>query len=145
MSFETATPRIASYVIIQKGGKTAFVLRSGTDWMNGFYGFPSGKIEKNEPYTLGAIREAKEEVGIDIAPEDLVFTHVMHRNEGSDWVDIYFTVTKWQGEPYNAEPHMHSELAWLDPQNLPENVIPSVKAAVEHINDGKAFSEYGWS
>lgn len=142
--FDTATPYIASYVIIRKEGKIAFVLRSNTGWMNNYYGLPSGKTEKDESFSSGAIREAKEEIGISVKPEHLRFAHVMHRNEGMDWVDVYFDVSEWEGTPYNAEPHMHSELAWLDPINLPKNVIPSVKFALEQIQAGKSYSEYGW-
>ena len=116
MSYNTA-PNIASYVLSYKNGKVAFVLRSNTDWMNNYYGLPSGKVEKNESYTSAARREAKEETGIDIELTDLKFIHVTHRYEPSkqanDWVDLFFEATKWQGKPYNAEPHMHSELAWL--------------------------------
>lgn len=144
MSYDTATPRVASYVIIRKANKIAFVLRSNTSWNNGHYGLPSGKVENDESYTQAAIREAKEEAGITIDPKDLKFVHVMHRNEGSDWVDVFFEVAIWKGEPHNAEPHMHSSLEWLDNKNLPKNVIPSVVFALEQISQGEVFSEYGW-
>ena len=144
MTYDTATPRIASYVLVRKNGKMAFVLRENTSWMNDHYGLPSGKVEKNESYTVAAMREAREELGIDVAVEDLRFVHIMHRNEGADWVDLFFEATKWKGEPVNAEPHMHSELAWLDPKNLPERMIPSVRFAIGQIERGKAFSEFGW-
>lgn len=145
MNYDTATPRIASYVIIRREEKVAFVLRTNTDWMNDHYGLPSGKVEKNEAFSAGAAREALEEIGVHIKPQDLRFTHVMHRNEESDWVDVYFEVESWEGEPVNAEPHMHSELAWLDPKNLPDNAIPAVRYAFEQINAGRTFSEYGWN
>src|SRR5690606_13601753 len=101
-------------------------------------------VERNESYTQAAIREAKEEVGLDLVEADLRFTHVMHRNEGDDWVDIFFEVTKPGVTPVNAEPHMHSELAWFDSQDLPENTIPSVRFAINQIAENKTFSEYGW-
>lgn len=112
--------------------------------MNDHYGFPSGKVEKNESYAKAAVREAKEETGVDIDEGDLRFIHVMHRKEGTDWVDVYFEATKWQGEPRNAEPHMHSELAWFDLHKLPDNTIPSVKFAIDQITKGSVYSEYGW-
>ena len=46
--YDTATPYLASFVIIRKEGKIAFVLRTNTGWMNGYYGLPSGKVEKVE-------------------------------------------------------------------------------------------------
>lgn len=149
MSYDTAQPYIASYVLFKKDGKVAFVLRSNTSWMNGYYSLPSGKVEQGESYTAAAIREVKEEAGVIITPKDLKPTLVVHRYEPSsnakDWVDMYFTATKWQGELHNAEPHMHSELAWLDLNNLPENVVSSVKFALGEIQKGNTYAEYGWA
>src|SRR5690606_19782130 len=129
-----------SYVLVKKEGKVAFVLRSNTSWMNNYYGLPSGKVENDESYIKAAIREAKEEIGISIRRQDMKFVHVMHRREGFDWVDVFFEVIKWQGKPYNAEPHVHSELAWLDVDNLPKNTIPSVRFALKEISKGKVYS-----
>lgn len=145
MSLGTATPYIACYVLIEKDGKIAFVLRENTAWMNNHYGLPSGKVENDESYLAAAVREAKEEVGINVEPADLKFVHVMHRREGYDWVDVYFKADSWKGEPYNAEPHMHSELAWFALNDLPENTIPPVKFALEQIEAGRQYSEYGWA
>lgn len=142
--YDTATPRIASYLLIRREGKVAFVLRENTSWMNGFYGLPSGRVEKGESFTEAAVREGKEEAGIEIMPGDLRVVHVMHRNEETDWVDVYYEAEDFKGEPHNAEPHMHGELAWLDPESLPENVIPTTKIAIEKIGSGIFFSEYGF-
>ncbi|HVS58731.1 MAG TPA: NUDIX domain-containing protein [Candidatus Saccharimonadales bacterium] len=143
--YDTATPYIASYVIFRKDTKVAFVLRENTKWMNGFYGLPSGKVEQNEPATQAAIREAKEEVGIDVAAENLRPVLVMHRkSEDSEWVDFIFESVSWEGDLINAEPHMHSKVEWLDPKNLPDNVIPPVRAAIEAIEAGQHYAEFGW-
>lgn len=148
MSYDTAQPYIASYVIVRKGKKVAFVLRNNTSWMNDYYGLPSGKVEKGESYIAAAIREAKEEIGITIKSSDLKHALTVHRYEPSshanDWVDLYFEATKWEGEPQNAEPDIHSELAWFALDKLPENVIPSVKYSLEQLYKGKTYCEYGW-
>ena len=80
---------------------------------------------------------------------DLKHALTMHRYEPSshanDWVDLYFEATAWEGEPFNAEPHMHSELAWLDPNDLPDNTIESVKFAFAEMAQGKVYTEYGFT
>ena len=144
MNHKTASPRVASYLIVRKDDKIALLLRSGTGWMNGMYGLPAGKVEQGESYTQAAIREAKEEIGLELTEKDIEFTHIMHRFEGDDWVDVFFEVVKPNVEPVNAEPHMHSELAWFAIDNLPKNTIPSVKFAVEKIDEKQTFSEFGW-
>ncbi len=146
-AYDTQHPHIASYVILRRGDKVAFVYRTNTSWMNEYYSLPSGKIETSESFVQGAVREAKEEVGVDVRKEDLDHVLTMHRHEpgeAPEWVDIYFEVSKWKGEPYNAEPHMHGKLVWLEINNLPENVIPAVVASLIAIGEGKNYLEYGW-
>lgn len=148
MKYDTATPYIASYVILRQGDKIAFVLRKNTSWMNGYYGLPSGKVEHGEPFTLAAIREAKEEVGVDVKLSDLKHILTVHRQNADDsaryWVDVYFEAQDWRGEVINAEPHLHSEVSWLDLEHMPENVIPSVRFALDQIAAGNLYCEYGW-
>lgn len=147
MSYNTARPYMACFVLIRKNDRIAFLLRSGTDWMNGYYGLPAGKVEINESLISGTIREAKEEIGVNIEEADLQLVHVTHRKSNDDtlaWMDMYFETNKWTGKPFNAEPHKHSELAWLDPNNLPKNIVPTVRFSLEQIKHGKPFSQYGW-
>lgn len=140
----TATPFIASYILLKRGPTVAFVLRKNTGWMDDYYGLVSGKVEQNEDYETAAIREAKEEAGVVIAPKDLKFVHIQHRRQESDWVDVYFEADAWKGEPFNAEPDKHSELVWLDINNLPNNVIPAVVTALQAITKGQHYSTFGW-
>jgi 8-oxo-dGTP diphosphatase len=149
MSSEVARPRIAAYVLLRRAEKVAFVLRKNTDWMNGYYGFPAGKVNEAESFTAGGIREAEEEAGVVIAADNMRHIITVHRNDpDSDkhfWVDVYFEADSWQGDPHNAEPDEHSELAWLDLNDLPENVIPAQRFAIECIQAGKQYAEYGWT
>lgn len=55
-------------VLIRKGDKILFVLRTNTGWMDGFYALPGGHLEADENFTNAGVREAHEEVGITIGP-----------------------------------------------------------------------------
>lgn len=144
--YDTAKPCLAVYVIFRRDNKVAFVLRENTDWMNNHYGLIAGKVEKNEACFEAAIREAKEEAGIDLTPGQLKPALTVYRNgrDGTFWIDILFEAQDWQGEPYNAEPHKHSALEWLDPDNLPESTIPLNGFYLEQIKAGTIFAEWGW-
>lgn len=147
MKYETQRPYTASFVIVRNANKIAFLLRQNTPWMNDHYGLPSGKCEEGDSFAYTAIKEVEEEIGIKIQPNDLTHRLTMHRNEPDEdmvWVDAYFEATDWSGEPYNAEPHVHAELTWFDPKDLPGNIIPSVKAGIEAIEAGKTYVELGW-
>lgn len=145
--FDTARPYLASFVVLRQNGKVAFVLRANTGWMNGYWGLPAGKVELNERAIVAAVREAHEEAGVKIKESDLRLVHLCHRKSDDDtlmWIDILFEASTWDGEPMNAEPEVHGELAWFDPTNLPENTVPAVRSYFQQINAGKIYSEYGW-
>ncbi|MBP9853071.1 MAG: 8-oxo-dGTP diphosphatase [Patescibacteria group bacterium] len=143
--YDTARPYAAAYVLLERDGKVACVKRVNTGWMDGYYGLPSGKVEKGEGFLAAAVREVKEEVGVNVAPQDLEFVSAFWRCEADDsemeWVDILFRANTWEGEPYNAEPHVHSEIAWLDLSNLPDTVIPSLKKMLESAQEHLGYGE----
>lgn len=151
--YDTQRPYTASFLIIRNDkNQIAFLLRSNTSWMNGHYGLPSGKVEKGESFSAAAVREAEEEVGIKVKTENLkpaITTHRYSQEENKDiddmqWVDLYFEVIDYEGELRNAEPHMHSELAWLSLDNLPKNITPSVAESLKAWSEGKRYFEYGY-
>lgn len=148
MSYNTARPYTACFVLLHRtDGKVAFVLRSGTDWMNGHYGLPAGKVEIGENPTEGIIREAKEEVGVTLEATNLRPVLTLYRKANDDtlaWVDVIFEASEWQGEVFNAEPDKHSEVAWFALDQLPTNAVPAVRFAIEQILAGKTYAEYGW-
>lgn len=148
--YDIARPYTACFILLRRGRKVAMVLRKNTSWMDGYYGLPAGKGEWHETFTQIAVREAKEEAGVTILPADVHMCHLVHRRSKTgddfmDWVDVYFEVGKWRGEPHNAEPEKSEELAWLDLDNLPDNVVPPQRAALEAIARGEPYSEHGWS
>jgi 8-oxo-dGTP diphosphatase len=148
--YDSARPYIACFAILKDGNKIAMVLRKNTGWMDGNYGFPAGKVEYGETFTQGAVREAKEEAGVDVVEKDLEFVHVGHRHalqaDGrfQDWVDVYFIATKWRGEAHNAEEHKSERLDWFDLEDLPENIVPAVLDVLERIKRNEIYSEHGW-
>lgn len=148
MSLGTAQPYIATYAILKRDNKILCVLRGKTGWMNDKYGLTSGKVEHNETFLQAALREAKEEAGVTIKESDLHHVLTMHRYEAGDdypdWVDVFFEATSWEGEPYNAEPERHNKIEWLDPHNLPDNMIPAIRFAIEQIELGNNYCEFGW-
>lgn len=143
--YDSATPYIAVFVIMRKGSKAAFLLRQNTGWMDGYYDVVAGKVEKGETYLQAAVREVKEEAGVDIKAGDLKPLLADHRNSGDmTWVDMVFEVDRWQGEPFNAEPAKHGSLDWLDLDDLPENVAPPGRWRLDQVAAGRTYAEYGW-
>lgn len=145
MSGTTNVP--SCYLILKKDNKALFLMRQNTGYMDGFYGLPSGHVEDGENFSDATVRETLEEVNVKTNPKKLSHVHTMHRksNEDNDVrVDVFFQTEEWQGEPKNMEPHKHSEMTWLDLDDLPENIMDYVLLALERAKQGQIYSEHGW-
>jgi len=102
-----------------------------------------GRVEKGETFRQAAIREAQEEIGIDIQQDDLKFVHSFYRNGGKEELVAHvFECVRWSGEPFNKEPDKHSEMTWCPKGTLPEDVVFAHAGAIELVNQGIFYSEY---
>jgi mutator protein MutT len=135
----------AVFLILQKANTVLLLRRFQTGYEDGKYTFPAGHVDEGETPTEAIIREAKEEIGIEISSKDLQFVHVQYR-KGTDGArtDFYFFAEKWKGEPHNAEPDKCDEVVWLDKEKLPENTLPYVKEITNFIRKNQKYSEFGW-
>jgi 8-oxo-dGTP diphosphatase len=127
--------------------KILLVLRDDSIRNGGMYGLIGGLIEAGESVRQGAIREIEEEIGVIVVPQDMELVHTMSSIESDEGevVGHYFVVKKWQGVPFNKEPHKHLALEWFNLNQLPENIIFRNKQAIEMMQKGISYSEYGWS
>lgn len=132
------------YLLFIKDNQILLLRRKNTGYEDGNYGLVSGHLEENESLTHGAVREAKEESGVDINPKDLEVRTVMHRKQNDERVDFFFEVKKWSGEIINTEPDKCDDLRWFQLDNLPSNIIPYIKQAIECYRQGILYSEFGW-
>ncbi len=132
------------YLILIRDNKILLMRRINTGYEDGKYGLPSGHLEDKESIKEGLIREAKEEIGIGIKPQDLKLAHTMHRREADSRVDFFFTVSSYIGTPVNNEPEKCDDLEWFPLNKLPANTIPYIKLAIENSRKGIIYSEIGW-
>ncbi len=138
--------RAAVYLVLFKDGKTLLSRRYNTGWQDGNYSLVAGHVDGNEPATTALIREVKEEVGLDLSPENVRVAHTMHRKSlDVEYVDIFFTAEKWGGEPTIREPEKCDDLQWFDVDNLPINTLPYIRDAIASVQKGMPYSETGWN
>lgn len=135
----------AVYLILQKDHRILLSRRVNTGYCDGMYGLPSGHVEEGESLISAMIREAKEEVGIDVRREDLAYVHCVSRSAADGHrTDHIFTIHKWEGEPTNQEPEKCDDLSWFAVDALPETIIPYVRRIVEAVKNGVTYAEEGW-
>jgi ADP-ribose pyrophosphatase YjhB (NUDIX family) len=138
----------ASYLVLMKDNQVLLLRRFNTGYEDGKYSLVAGHVDRGETFTQCIVREAAEEIGLFLQPDDLKVTHVMHRNSGTsennERVDIFFVAEQWQGEPQNKETHKCDDLSWFELDNLPDNVIPYIRQALKNIKKRVYYSEHGW-
>src|ERR1017187_7851758 len=62
-------------LLLNPEGLVLFGRRQNTGFEDGAWHVPAGHLEASESVVQALIREAKEEVGVTIAPEDVEFAH----------------------------------------------------------------------
>ncbi|WP_405986536.1 methyltransferase domain-containing protein [Streptomyces sp. NBC_00872] len=71
------------HLILRRGDEVLLARRSGTGYGDGLLNGPSGHVEDGEDVRTAMIREAYEEIGVELAPDELRVALVMqHRGPG---------------------------------------------------------------
>ncbi len=135
----------AVHLVLVNNGKILLLRRFNTGYNDGNYSVPAGHIDGEEKATSAMIREAKEEAGIDIIEKQIRMVHVMLRKSDAQRIDFFFEATKWHGEPKNMEPNKCDDFRWFPINQMPENVIPYVRAGIQNYGKKISFSEFGWN
>ena len=136
--------RLAVNLVIQQDDKILLMRRSNTGWNDGMYALMGGHVKDNENIFDAAVREAKEELGIQVKPENLKPLFCMQVNP--DHVYFYIGCDKFDGEIKNMEPDQCDDLKFFETDKFPENLIEADKNALDKIFKSKetTFSIFGW-
>lgn len=93
---------------------------------NGTWCPPGGHLEYGESFAEAAIRETREETGLDIKLQDVKVcgvTNDFFQESGKHYVTIHLRADTYTGEPILCEPEKCAEWQWFDLQSLPENIF----------------------
>lgn len=132
-------------VMLTQGESILLLKRGNVSFGAGEYCMVGGKIDGNETARQAAAREAFEEIGVSIELDDLQLVHTFHRKGPSEELfALVFKAEKWSGELINKEPEKHDLMGWFGYFDLPENILPAHKQAIEHICSGSIYSEHNW-
>lgn len=136
----------AVYLLLRLDNKVLLLRRANTGYQDGKYSLIAGHLDGDELGTDAITREAKEEAGITVSPQDVKFVHAAHRlsrnQPGQERIDLFYEARKWRGEVKNAEPEKCDDLSWYPVDKLPNNMLPFIKQVLEAIAGGVSYSEY---
>lgn len=111
----------------------------------GMLSIPGGKIEHNESARQAAVREAYEELGVQVHVDDLEFVHLLDRQgETEQLFVVVFRAKKWLGELSNKEPEKHSEMGWFSKDTLPDDLLSAHVQVIQKIHEKVLYSEHGF-
>lgn len=104
----------------------------------GTWTMPGGKLEYGETFEEGAIREVKEETGLDIVNPKVISVH-NSKNEHAHFVTIGILAEDFVGEPAVMEPDEIVKWEWFDMTKLPEPMFFPSKKIVENFLSKKFY------
>lgn len=112
-------------VLLEKEGQVLLMRRANTGFADGMWSLPTGHIDGGESFAQAACREAKEEIGVDIVPDDMEFFHLSQHKYGTahECITFFFRAKDWQGEPVNNEPDKCDDVRWFKKDELPDNLL----------------------
>ena len=121
----------AIHMLIMDNGKVLLQKRKGSKLWPGYYTLPAGHIDEGENQYDALVREAKEELDVEIDPKDIEKSYVVLRRNFFEidgkklepYIDYYFEISKYKGTPKIAELNKCEELIWSNIDALPEPFI----------------------
>lgn len=132
-----------------ENGKEKILLqkRKNTGYMDGYWDFSAtGHVEEGESMKQAMIREAKEELDIDIKEKEIEFVTMIHEaTSTAPYYNGYFKTTKWEKEPIINEPDKNEQIKWFDINELPKELVYHRVEAVMNYKNNIKYSEYGWN
>ena len=133
-------------LIIKKDNKVLLFFRNDGffNYDGGWWVLPAGHIEQGETARDAAIREAKEELDINIAPSDIKCVHITSNLASrTESFDFYFEVSKYSGTMRNCESGKCVEMRYftLDEVATLKNVISPTRLSLAALQRGEIYSE----
>ncbi len=126
-------------VMILKGEKVLMTRRKGSHG-SGDYSFPGGHLEYMESFEECAIRETKEECGLEIQNIRFQYVTNVKKYKPKHYVHIGLIADWANGEPKTLEPEKAEDWIWYDLNNLPSGpMFEFCKIAFDALKTGKNY------
>jgi ADP-ribose pyrophosphatase len=126
-----ATPRVGvGVLILDSQDRILLTLRTRPPEAN-HWSIVGGKLDYLETLESCAIREAREEVGIEISLKYLlcVTDHLLPQ-ENQHWVSPAYLARVLCGKAQNCEPHKARDVRWFPLNQLPANLTITARNAI---------------
>lgn len=134
---------VYALLLLEQKGNVLLLRRSGTRFGSGSFSLPGGKVENVETCRQALIREAREELNIELAYQELAFVAVIHKPRLQDpFMAVCFHASSWHGQLHNNEPDKHDLMQWYSLKELPPTLLERHARIIELYLAGSHYDEF---
>jgi 8-oxo-dGTP diphosphatase len=131
MTVEHRVPRVGVGVLLVDTAARVLLTHRRRPPEAGAWSILGGSVELFERLEDGAVREAREEAGVDVVIERLLcITDHIVVSESDHWVSPAYLARIVRGDPVNAEPEKAFDVRWFALSDLPPNLTITARNAV---------------
>ncbi|MCL2454596.1 MAG: NUDIX domain-containing protein [Micrococcales bacterium] len=135
----------AAYVVLRREDEVLLQRRAGTGYRDGHWAVVAGHVDPGESVVEAALREVREEAGVEVAADDLVPLTAVHRywpgaGVVEQRIDMFFTASRWAGQVRLTEPDKADAMGWYRLGALPEPVVPHERRVLDALASGEPLS-----
>jgi 8-oxo-dGTP diphosphatase len=130
-------PTVGVAVMVEKDGKVLMGRRKCPPG-EGTWALPGGHVEFGEKLADAAIRETKEETGLDISGIEIISLSD-DISYGRHFVSITFRAAAAKGQPILKVNKEFSEMGWFDLKNPPEPTFKALENVLSNYFSNRIY------
>ena len=120
---------VSGCVLVDDYGRILLLHRKLTD--SGLWYLPGGKVEEDELPESAAVREAREELGVDVRLRRSLGSEAFE-HEGTHYLFYWFLAEIVRGEPKLAEPELFDDLDFVEFEDMPSLALSAGSEILHH-------------
>lgn len=124
-------PQVGVGIIVEKDNQV-LLLRRKSKLGDGKWSPPGGYLDFGETPEECAMREAREETGINVTSVSFIgITNDLFEDNEKHFITIWMKANSFEGTPYINAAYEMTDLQWFDWTDLPNNLFEPFKKVVQ--------------